>query len=820
MNKITTAQKTLEYYVVLSGESTPPGPTPTQVTIDGNFEIEQSGSTYKMSFGIQDFDWSSLQSGWTGTVVYGQNTLTFDSSNLNNNTITISVSESQIDLTATTATMEITSGTDEYEGTSNVEVGFVDYMYIENTYNGQNTVTLNTVKSTNIPPSGTYATSVQYSKDRINWTTLTLTVGGTNNITLNQGEKVYFRNDSGKWNYYDRATSKWLSNCFSAEYSHSTGGNINSLGDYNNMSNFTLPQGFIFKLFGIDASTGDTTLNDIYDLRMTATTMTPYCYKNVFSNCSSITTIPQDFLPATNTADGCYMFMFQNTGVTEIPNNLLKATTTSNSCYQGMFESCVSLVNVPSNLLPATTLSTGCYRSMFYGCSSLVVAPELPATTLAGSCYYAMFRECSSLNQVTTYANDISASNCLSNWLNGVATTGTFFNLGSATYSSGASGIPSGWTEVKPDLTDYFYVENTYNGTNTLTLTTTKVGSPTTDYSTTVQYSKDRTNWTTVTFDTSNPYNISMNQGDKVYFRNNNGKFNCCNTMETVYYATTITGSQTHKTGGDIRSLLDYTNIQSSGPGCFYRLFYNDTNLVSSSELTLPPTVGFASLAQIFMGCTSLATVSAIPATTTLSERCYAQMFSGCSSLVTAPTLPATTLARNCYDNMFRGCSSLVSTPNLPATVMYKQCYNSMFRECSSLTSVSSLPATVLEDGCYGNMFMDCTSLTSVPSDLLPATNLQYARVYYQMFRGCTNLVKAPVLPAATLTSNCYYYMFYGCSALNEVTTFADNISASNSHTSWLYGVAATGTFYNYGTASWPTNSATGIPSGWTVVTQ
>lgn len=486
MNKITTAQKTLEYYVVLSGESTPPVPTPTQVT------IEQSGSTYTMSFGIKNFDWSSLESGWTGTVVYGQTTLTFDSSNLNNNTITISVSESQIDLTATTATIEITSGTYEYEGTANVEVGFVDYMF----------------------------------------------------------------------------------------------------------------------------------------------------------------------------------------------------------------------------------------------------------------------------------------------------------------------------------------VENTYNGTNTLTLTTTTAGSPTTDYSTTVQYSKDRTNWTTVTFDTSTPYNISMNQGEKVYLRNNNGKFNCCNTIETVYYATTITASQTHKTGGDIRSLLDYTNIQSSGPGCFYRLFYNDTNLVSSSELTLPPTVGFASLAQIFMGCTSLATVSAIPAVTTLSERCYAEMFRGCSSLVTAPTLPATTLARNCYDNMFRGCSSLVSTPNLPATVMYKQCYNSMFRECSSLTSVSSLPATVLEDGCYGNMFMDCTSLTSVPSDLLPATNLQYARVYYQMFRGCTNLVKAPVLPATTLTSNCYYYMFYGCSALNEVTTYADNISASNSHTSWLYGVAATGTFYKYGTASWPTNSASGIPSGWTVVTQ
>jgi hypothetical protein len=58
-----------------------------------------------------------------------------------------------------------------------------------------------------------------------------------------------------------------------------------------------------------------------------------------------------------------------------------------------------------------------------------------------------MFQRCTSLNQVTTYADNISASSCLSYWLSGVAATGDFYNLGSATYRSGASGIPEGWTE-------------------------------------------------------------------------------------------------------------------------------------------------------------------------------------------------------------------------------------------------------------------------------------------------------------------------------------------------------------------------------------
>ena len=103
------------------------------------------------------------------------------------------------------------------------------------------------------------------------------------------------------------------------------------------------------------------------------------------------------------------------------------------------------IISAANLVLPNNTCAS-CYDDMFVQCTALTTAPVLPATTLARLCYYQMFSGCTSLNEVTTYANDISATNCLTNWLSGVATTGDFYNLGGATYESGASGIPSGWT--------------------------------------------------------------------------------------------------------------------------------------------------------------------------------------------------------------------------------------------------------------------------------------------------------------------------------------------------------------------------------------
>ena len=178
--------------------------------------------------------------------------------------------------------------------------------------------------------------------------------------------------------------------------------------------------------------------------KLPATTLATSCYQSMFVSCSSLATAPE--LPATNLAEYCYNNMFEYcSGLTTAPE--LPATTLANNCYLEMFEYCTGLTTAPE--LPATTLTEHCYHAMFSKCTGLTTAPELPATTLTTSCYQSMFYGCSSLNYIKMLATDISASNCLNFWVQGVAATGTFVKNSSATWAvSGRNGVPDGWTII------------------------------------------------------------------------------------------------------------------------------------------------------------------------------------------------------------------------------------------------------------------------------------------------------------------------------------------------------------------------------------
>ncbi len=111
------------------------------------------------------------------------------------------------------------------------------------------------------------------------------------------------------------------------------------------------------------------------------------------------------------------------------------------------FYGCTSLTTAPSLLI--SSLRSGMCSHMFEGCVSLTVAPELPETTLANGCYAYMFQGCSSLSQITCFATDISASNCTNDWVDGVASNGTFIkNPNMSSWTTGTNGIPSGWTVI------------------------------------------------------------------------------------------------------------------------------------------------------------------------------------------------------------------------------------------------------------------------------------------------------------------------------------------------------------------------------------
>ena len=128
----------------------------------------------------------------------------------------------------------------------------------------------------------------------------------------------------------------------------------------------------------------------------------------------------------------------------------LTALPSQDYVFYGLFKNNATLTDASGLLLPATTLAIDCYYSMFQSCSSLTAAPALPATTLANSCYRQMFQNCSNLNSVTCLATTINASLCTNDWLLNVAATGTFITPASTNWSTGATGIPNGWTRQTP----------------------------------------------------------------------------------------------------------------------------------------------------------------------------------------------------------------------------------------------------------------------------------------------------------------------------------------------------------------------------------
>ena len=172
-----------------------------------------------------------------------------------------------------------------------------------------------------------------------------------------------------------------------------------------------------------------------------AKTLADSCYEQMFYFCTSLTKAPD--LPAKTLAYRCYIKMFYTCdSLTKAPD--LPATTLAESCYENMFSGCSSLTKAPE--LPATTLQNRCYYHMFGNCTSLTKAPDLPATTLAESCYNTMFIGCQNLRYVKCLATDISATDCLTDWLDGTMLLGTFITAeNKPAYESGTSGIPSGW---------------------------------------------------------------------------------------------------------------------------------------------------------------------------------------------------------------------------------------------------------------------------------------------------------------------------------------------------------------------------------------
>lgn len=259
--------------------------------------------------------------------------------------------------------------------------------------------------------TGDVVRTIEYSANNgTTWNSITTIVGSWVSLgdTYSVGEKVLLRGSNT--NYATSATNRTT---FRTTGQTKVYGNIMSLiyGD-NFIDKITLTDTFTFtRMFYASVN-----IIDAKNLVLPATTITNQCYRGMFEGATGLMYSPQ----------------------------ILPALTLPVQCYQGMFNGCTGLTTAPE--LPATTLATNVYRDMFNGCISLTEAPELPATVILNNCYNGMFYGCQNINRIKCLAIT-TTDNATTNWVDGVAATGTFVKSANATFwTTGVSGIPSGWT--------------------------------------------------------------------------------------------------------------------------------------------------------------------------------------------------------------------------------------------------------------------------------------------------------------------------------------------------------------------------------------
>ena len=163
-------------------------------------------------------------------------------------------------------------------------------------------------------------------------------------------------------------------------------------------------------------------------------------------------------------------------------NNAFGTGSESNSSRIALNKDCEVYGNIMSLLGPdfatATTLpGNNTFAYLFSGQTHLKNSAEeglyLPATTLTDGCYKGLFKGCTGLSRVVVNATDISASNCLTEWVSGIAgagfglvtpnpkqwTMGGNLPWGATVYTQGESGLEEVYTTPAALATNL-----TYNG--------------------------------------------------------------------------------------------------------------------------------------------------------------------------------------------------------------------------------------------------------------------------------------------------------------------------------------------------------------------
>ena len=540
------------------------------------------------------------------------------------------------------------------------------------------------------------------------------------------------------------------------------------------------------------------------------------CGGNVMSLCNNATEITTQY---------CFFMLFYNmTNLLTPPE--LPATTLAEACYDSMFSGCTSLTQ--AHALPATTLTNYCYLNMFCDCTSLTQTPELPATTLAETCYYGMFAGCSSLTEAPVLPATTLANNCYE------------YMFGGCTALTQAPELPV------TTLTDFCY-SSMFMGCSSLIkapeLPATTLASDCYSY---MFNGCTSLNKAPELIATTLAYNCYRNM------------FSDCTSLNKapVLIATTLAGYCYESMFSDCTSLTEITlngdfnssyatdwvsNVSPSGT------FYNNSDVdipvgvngipagwkeirpVTLSYMYFKLADGYTSgnvsyqFDEYFNLHNKYLKISTdgnnwSDWTEKISmEQNVKYYVKGEDNFVRNSNKTVGFFTSDVSQNQFNiECGgNVMSLCNLATEITKNYCLNFLFKGMTNLVTAPKLPATRLASNCYRSMFNGCSSLTTAPA--LPATRLE-RYCYHNMFNSCTSLTEAPELPATRLVQSCYSVMFNRSNKLNWIKALFTDTPSTSYTTNWVNGVSSHGVFVKNIEATWTDTGVNAVPTGWTVI--
>lgn len=336
--------------------------------------------------------------------------------------------------------------------------------------------------------------------------------------------------------------------------------------------------------------------------------------------------------------------------------------------FKNLFKNCTTLIDASELSLPKMT-NKSCYEGMFYGCTLLTTSPTLISKTLTEDCYKDMFYGCSSLNNIKCYNVEDISEYVSSDWVNGVAATGTFYIncKGDWDETNKASHIPENWT-INNDYNGYdlkyFTIDILNDGVFTfgpVSEQTNNTGYAYYPEDFTVDYSINDDEWVSIVVPTSG-ITLNVSTGDKIRFRGTNTHY--CNIIGTdphkQWYFVFGVGTDEAKGSGYTKTTSKF-NVY----GNTMSLLYGD-NFVE--QTILPSNFVFCSL---FNGAMIVSAENMILPAPVLTENCYRGMFSHATYLTISPVLPAKNIVSGCYKYMFENAENIKQITCLAETGLY-----------------------------------------------------------------------------------------------------------------------------------------------------